>query len=129
MTSHAPRGFTLIELMIVVGIVAILASIALPSYNRYVLKSRRAEAMTSLQDLRLQLERWRTDHPDFSGYARPTVVPGDKHYTIDVKADGAASYTITATPKTGQDKDDCGTLVIANKSGVVTKTPTSGNCW
>lgn len=60
MTQKRERGFTLIELMIVVAVVAILAGIAYPSYTSSVLKGKRAQARTALVDLLQQQERYMT---------------------------------------------------------------------
>lgn len=67
------RGFTLIELMITVSIVAILASVAYPSYQGFVLKSKRAEARTALIDLLQQQERFMTQR---NTYSNPVIPPG-----------------------------------------------------
>jgi type IV pilus assembly protein PilE len=129
------RGFTLIELMVVVAIVAILASIAIPSFVGQIRKSRRAEAITALQDVQLKLERWRVDHANYAdpgGAASYPQLPPDGHYKFTLTATTAApnDYTITASPQAGQAKDSCGTLAITNAAGVISKTASgSGNCW
>lgn len=68
------RGFTLIELMITVAIVAILASVAYPSYRGFMLKSKRAEARTALADFLQQQERFMTQRNTYSPVA---IAPGD----------------------------------------------------
>ena len=129
MAIRKPSGFTLIELMIVVAIVAILATIAYPSFIEQIRKSRRAEAIASVQDAQLRLERWRVDHASFvgSGVAIANTTP----YTFEITAAAATpnNYSIKATPQNGQEKDSCGTLTLARAGSAVTKTPTAGNCW
>lgn len=129
MTIRKPSGFTLIELMIVVAIVAILAMIAYPSFAEQMRKSRRAEAIASIQDAQLRLERWRVDHPSFVGSG--VAVADTTHYKFEIAAAGTTpnNYSIKAAPQGGQTKDSCGTLTLARVGGNVTKTPTSGNCW
>lgn len=123
------RGFTLIELLVVVAIVAILAAVAIPSFTGQIRKSRRAEAMTTLQDAQLKLERWRVDHASYA--ASGVTLPPDGHYKFTLSADAGTpnNYTITAAPQGSQAKDACGTLAITNAAGVISKTPASGNCW
>lgn len=71
--KKSSRGFTLIELMITVVIVAVLAAVAYPSYRAYVLKSKRAEARTALMDLLQQQERFMTQR---NTYSDPVITPG-----------------------------------------------------
>ena len=59
------RGFTLIELMIVVAVIAVLGAIALPSYQDYVRKGRRADARSLLQGMSLAQEKWRLGHTTY----------------------------------------------------------------
>lgn len=73
--SRRLRGFTLIELMIVVAVIAILAAIAAPSYLDSVLKGRRAEARTALMELMQQQERYMTQNNTYRTFATTDVVP------------------------------------------------------
>lgn len=106
-------GFTLIELMIVVAVVAILAAIAVPAYNEQVRKSRRSDAIAAVGQVQLAMERWRADNPT---YANPTAaatypaLPTSPFYTYALTNQSATAYTITATPAGGQVGDRCGVL-------------------
>jgi type IV pilus assembly protein PilE len=109
---HA-RGFTLIELMIVVAVVAVLAAIAVPNYTDYITRSKFAEASSNLGNLRVKMEQYYQDNRRFSttalggtcglvGGNTPTV--GDaKYFTFSCASGtltagvGDQSYTITAT--------------------------------
>ena len=62
------RGFTLLELMIVVVIIVILAAIAIPSYRRYVVKNAEDEAKSQMQQTQLRLERWRATALSYKGF-------------------------------------------------------------
>ena len=125
------KGFSLIELMIVIVIVSILAAIAIPSYREQVAKSRRAEAMRGLGDLLLRQERWRSNHTSYATYAQlgsPTV----DNYDLEVTGESATGFTLTATRKDEQASDRCGNFVITFAGGVSTKSlasySNSGNC-
>lgn len=101
-------GFTLIEIMIVVGIVAILAAIALPNYSNYVLRSKLPEAFSTLSDLRIKLEQYYQDNSRYTEAAAGTACPAGvpmptgKYFTYTCSAvdtDNAQTYTLTATGK------------------------------
>ena len=142
------RGFTLIELMVVVAIVAILAAVAVPAYTGQMRKSRRAEAHQVLTDLALRQEKWRANHATYGSLADigGTSPTPSGNYTIGAitfpasgtcpgtaTAQGSAnSFTITATATGAQaSDDDCDTIVISNTCGTITKssTPSGGDCW
>jgi type IV pilus assembly protein PilE len=114
------KGFTLIELMIVVIVVAILASIAIPSYLEQSRKGRRADAVQAVGDLQLRLERWRAENPAYdncSGCTSGTypTYTNTPYYNIGLTAN-ATTYTVTATPAGAQAGDRCGNLVATATS-------------
>jgi type IV pilus assembly protein PilE len=132
------KGFSLIELMTVVLVIAVLAGLAFSGYTKQVQKSRRAEAKQILADIGLRQEKWRSNNPFYYGTdstgAETTAfggIPTGAYYTIAVTtAEAAAAYTLTATPKGAQLQDSCGTLTWTYSAGVVNKTATSGvDCW
>ena len=126
------RGFTLIELMIVLAIVAILAAIAYPSYLDSIRQARRADAMDGLLSLQNQEEKWRANNLTFNDFA--DAISADTYYTLAV-TDGtntATGYTLTATAVGGTSQAaDAGCTVMtltvnaATPGGV--KTPAI--CW
>jgi type IV pilus assembly protein PilE len=95
------RGFTLIELMIAVAIIAILAAIAIPSYSEYVRRGRITEAVSALAGMRVKMEQFFQDNRTYVGACTAgTVAPrpddtANFAYTCPVL--GATTYTITAT--------------------------------
>ena len=103
---HRVKGFTLIELMIVIVIVGILAMIAIPSYQNSVKKSKRADAESALLTLANAMERYYTTNGAYTGATAAGVfvdqVPtdgGTKYYDLSVTVGGGGdTYTLLATP-------------------------------
>ena len=141
MKKHKQKGFTLIELMIVVAVVGILSAIAYPSYTEYVRRGHRADARAGLLQAQLWMERAATATGVY-----PTALPanltwsGDtsKRYTIGFAANNTnAAFTLTAAPKSPgpQASDKCGTYTLSNTGlrGANGKTSTQSgydtNCW
>lgn len=135
-------GFTLIELMITVVVVAILAAIAVPSYIQYIQRGKISEAVSNLSGTRLQLEKYYADNRMYGtgGTCGVTMPSGDnaKYFTITCASGNANSvgdqtYTLTATGTGGV----TGFKYTLNESNVRTSTFTSpvtgwnnsSTCW
>ena len=119
-------GFTLVELMIVIAVMAILVSLALPSYQQSIRKGRRADAQTDLIEFVGQAERVFTQTNSYATAVLPATTDFYT-YTFSVAA-SATAYTIQAAPKTGQDQDGCGTMRL-DQTGLRTRTGTLADCW
>ena len=137
------QGFTLIELMIVVAVVAILSTIAYPSYTEYVRRGHRAEARAGLLQAQQWLERAATatgTYPASSAFpANLKKVPGDRYeITLESPTGGVATdlgrtYTLTAKPQGAQVGDRCGAFTVTHTGLRGAKGVTSGDivrdCW
>jgi type IV pilus assembly protein PilE len=119
------KAFTLIELMVTVAIVGILASIAYPTYQDSVMKSRRADAKGALLMYANTMERYFTVNNTYVG--APTNPGTTTYYTITA-AVMASAYTLSAAPKDVQSKDKCGTLTLTHL-GVKGSGLATADCW
>lgn len=133
------RGFTLIELMIVVAVVAILSAVAYPSYAEYIRRGHRSDAKAGLLQAQQWLERAATATGQY-----PTTLPGvftgwatdaTKRYSIGFKGVPTTTvFTLIATRKPGpQASDKCGDLTLTN-TGVraadgYTVSDVEADCW
>jgi type IV pilus assembly protein PilE len=129
------RGFTLIELMIVVVVIAILAGVAIASYSNQVRKSRRAQAMQVLNDLALREEKFRTNNAEYADIADLCTGCADlindensPWYSFEASDLSASTWTIVATPRAGtdQENDSCGAYTFELLNGTVKKSAEGG---
>lgn len=138
--SGRALGMTLIELMVVCLVVAILAAIALPSYNRQVQKSRRTDAHTALLRMAAEEERFYTNFNRYTsnltgappaGLGMGGVNSEHGYYTIAaVVGAGAQTFTLTATPQGSQAADVCANLTLGNSDAKgFSGTTDNGVCW
>jgi type IV pilus assembly protein PilE len=129
-TMRPLRGFTLIEVMIVVAIVGILAAIAYPSYVEYVRRSERADAKAALQTAAQWLERSYTVNSAYPASAGFDPTDTAK-YSVTYAPSGAApfrSYTLTAAPVSGWSDPYCGSLTLEH-TGARSATSNAVECW
>lgn len=132
--KHA--GFTLIELMVTVAIVAILTAIAVPSYQEQVRKGRRGQAQADLVELAQRAERHHTVNNTYASFwatvpSEQRVSPrdgGTAYYNLSMASISANQFVLTATPvaSTPQAKDRCGTMTV-NQASVKTHSIGSDN--
>lgn len=155
-SRRSGRGFTLIEVMIVVAIIAILSMIAMPSYQEYVHRSKRAEAEGILMEAAQFMQRYYSANDRYTVTADDTTTTeveqkvdsvsmlpetlrqspksGAANYTIAVLARATPpSYTLKATRTGSMTGDKCGTLVLSGQGVKGMESATSGltaaDCW
>lgn len=142
MKHIGPNGFTLLELMVTVTIIAVLAAIAYPAYQDQVMKTRRSAAAACLTEVSQFMERFYTTNLRYNtttggvAVAIPVLqcrTDSAAHYTISFSGNPTATaYTVQAVPQGAQATRDtkCGTLTL-NHAGAKTKsgTGTVTECW
>ncbi|HTM64138.1 MAG TPA: type IV pilin protein [Gammaproteobacteria bacterium] len=135
MRNTREGGFTLIEMIITVLLVAITAVTAIYMYSSQIKRGRRIDAVNAMMSISLAEERYRTNNTTYGTLAQVwggvTTSP-DGYYTLAISNITATSYTITATATGAQANDadngtSCATLTLAMSSGTFTKSPAT--CW
>lgn len=120
-------GFTLIELMVVLTIVGLLAMLAYPSYQGYVISARRVQAQTGLLELQQALERHRLRHPSYADCLSDgdCALPENDDYAFSILSADTTSYVLEAEATDAQSADtDCRQLTLDQNNA---KTP--ADCW
>ncbi len=105
--ARARRGFTLIEVLVVVAISALLAGVAYPSFHAQLLKARRIDALAALMQAQLAQERWRS-HSTHYGSQAEIGMPATSsagHYALQVTAHTPDGYALSATATGAQSRD------------------------
>lgn len=145
------RGFTLVEMMIVLAIIAILSTLAFPSFSDYMVRTRRSEAKAMLQQAAMWMERNQAAtyryNQDPTGATINTAMlttlgfnqtpsSGTVMYNISFASIDAAGYVLQAVPTSAQNDATCGTLAIDNtglrgriNGTAVEVNATSESCW
>jgi type IV pilus assembly protein PilE len=135
MNKRMSKGFTLLELMIVVVIIALLAALAYVNYSRFAFRTRRADGREMLMRVASAEERFYTANNRYTATAAQLqmgALTSEKgYYGVTVAlANSNQSYTLTAAPVAPQDKDACANLTLDNagqkgQSG----SASNGACW
>jgi type IV pilus assembly protein PilE len=135
---YKQHGFTLIEMMIVVVIAAILASIAFPSYQEYVRRANRAEGQAFLQDVSARQERYLAqnnayitahDTADLQKLGLTNNLSETSKYTLTITApNDSGGYLLTATPSSFTDSR-CGNLTLNARGIKGVGSGTVADCW
>ncbi|THB67624.1 MAG: prepilin-type N-terminal cleavage/methylation domain-containing protein [Gammaproteobacteria bacterium] len=135
------KGFTLIEMLVVVAIVAILGSMALAGYSKYVQSARRADAMDILHEvMSKQLQYYTASSPNTYvttlstlGYSSDTVTSRDENYNVTAQVcdgDIRKCVILTATPVGSQADDDCGSFTYSSRQEEgVSGSLSVEQCW
>jgi type IV pilus assembly protein PilE len=136
MPKRRIAGFTLTELVVTVAVVAILAAIALPSYNSQIRKSRRSDAIQSITNVHLAQEKWRSSQPTYSssltalGFASSPFTSTDGFYSVALSGASATGYVVTASAVSGKPQESdtaCTSIVLTVAAGSIAQTP--ADCW
>ena len=135
-TRFSATGFTLIEVMIVVAIVAILAAIALPAYNDSVKRSKIIQATTAMSDARTRMEQWFLDNRTYVGgcaVVKPIAQGVTKAFAITCTNEALTTYTITAIGVPAQGMEAAFVYTVDQSNAKTSAGPSgwAGNaaCW
>jgi type IV pilus assembly protein PilE len=142
------NGFTLIELVVAMAVVAILTAVAIPSYLNYIRQAREPDAKQAVLDLAAREERYYTLNNTYTSNAANLGYTGTGNvgvnlgtgsqpdYVLTVSASSATAYTLLATPLNDQLHDKCGSYQLDNTGSQLNIYPSTGTtaapipgCW
>lgn len=132
--ARAQAGFTLLELLAVMAIVGVLASIAVAQYNQHIVQSHRRAAVASLYAAQQMMERTRLQTGEYrllDVTQIASLTPQGQTYTFaSIPTNAKDGYTLTATPPANQPDERCGVLSITqNDTRAITGNASIAECW
>lgn len=127
----AQKGFSLMELMIVLAVLAVLVVAALPTYEGFVQRSKRNDAMSSLLRVQLLQEKWRGDNTTYAalGSIWSGSASQEGFYNLAITSNTASTYRVTATPTGAQASDSCGTFALNQDGPDYSGSYADQDCW
>jgi len=131
--SGQTAGFTLIELMIVVTVLAILGAIAYPNYRNYVIRSARSEAKAALVTLAAKQEQYFQNNKSYTSTLsdlKMNALTENGKYLVSIPAANNNSYTLQAVPQGGQAQDtECANFTLDSRGTKGASGPKGAECW
>lgn len=134
--KHKQHGFSLIEILATIIIIAILVAILTPAYRSYILKGNRSDAVRSLQNTQMLQEKYRVNNTTYGTLAQIGMSTAASNsigslYTITIPTNATASYTLSAAPVGTQASDTACTnftITYANGTATLSSAPQT-DCW
>ena len=135
------KGFTLIELMVTVAMVAILASIAIPSYRQYAIRNAESQAQAKMKQLEIELNRWRATALTYKGFFPKKIAnDGTVSYSYDTGASDDVANTVIYVPANSTvanyqykirlvDGDNTANSLVPTASSTLSNSLTAGRAW
>jgi len=136
--ARPDSGFTLVEMLISLGLLALLAATALPAYDGHVRRAHRAEARTALLQVAHRLERQATATGAYPLGELPEAlasVPSGRYRIVRLPPasdlEAATRFTLSAVPQGGQARDPCGSFTLSNagERGLLGSRAPVADCW
>ncbi len=140
--KESSRGFTLIEVMVVLVIVGILLGVALPTYQNSMQKGRRSDAKSALLDAANRQEQYMLDRGSYTldmtelGFGEDPYISEDAHYSVDAAVcdDGEIDrcFVLTATPRAGTPQSEdtrCNNFMLGSDGSKTASGSDASNCW
>ena len=128
------KGFSLMELVITLAVLAILATLAFPSFSDQLQRGRRMDAITTLLNLQIAQEGWRANNNSYADLEQlgwTTDASAEGYYRVQIVRSSAAGFLATAEPLAGgpQREDRCGIYALDQRGPVISADYADDICW